>query len=47
MLDQIRLLPISEHKRLIGLVIDTMVNDDIMPSSQRRITELRGLGKET
>ncbi len=41
---QIRPLPITHRLQLISRIVDDLVSD--APTGSRRITELRGLGKE-
>lgn len=43
-LDQAKALSPQERKELVKLLVDSL--DVPMPSSRRRLSELRGLGKE-
>jgi hypothetical protein len=39
MLEQIRTLPVSERKRLIGLIVDTLTDADASPDEDRLTRE--------
>jgi hypothetical protein len=45
-LHQTKTLSMQERKELIKLLIDSLDVPDVAPRQQRRISELRGLGKE-
>ncbi len=45
-LEQAKALSVQERKELAKLLIDTLDEPEVEPQRQRRITELRGLGKE-
>lgn len=47
LLQEIRLLPVKDRKRLISLIVDTLPEDGEQAEMKRRsIAELRGLGEE-
>ncbi len=47
MMEEIRALPVSERKKLIRLIVDSLPDDgEHQQTRTRSITELRGLGKE-
>ena len=45
-LHQAKRLSMQERKELVKLLIDSLDVSDAVPRQQRRISELRGLGKE-
>ena len=45
-LHQTKTLSMQERKELIKLLIDSLDVPDVAPRQQRRLSELRGLGKE-
>jgi hypothetical protein len=45
-LQQAKALSIQERKELIKLLVDSLDVPEAVPRQQRRLSELRGLGKE-
>jgi hypothetical protein len=45
-LHQAKTLSMQERKELVKLLIDSLDVPDVAPRQQRRLSELRGLGKE-
>ncbi len=43
---EVRTLPIADRKRLIGLIVDTLTDQEPSPSSKRSILEFEGVGAE-
>lgn len=43
---EVRTLPITERKRLIGLIVDTLTDQEPVPSPKRSILEFEGVGAE-
>lgn len=47
-IEEIRVLPIDERKRLIALIVDTLTEStaDVQPKRKRSILEFEGVGAE-
>ena len=45
-LQQAKTLSVQERKELVKLLVDTLDVSEAVPRQQRRLSELRGLGKE-
>ena len=45
-LQQAKTLSIHDRKELVQLLVDTLKSPETAPRRQRRLSELRGLGKE-
>lgn len=43
---EVRTLPIADRKRLIGLIVDTLTDQEPPPSPKRSILEFEGVGAE-